>query len=86
MRDCFYFRAYLEKEKIVSFVGLLFSFEDNVVFARIEKAKECVFEFFVSPFAYDLFISIMDLFLEKNIIIWYKKEDIFCSSVYDYQS
>jgi hypothetical protein len=80
-----YFRAKIEKEQVVHFVGLFRSIEDHIAFDRIEKPAEHIFEFFVPIEAKNRFIEIMDLFYHTNIITWYKERDIKESSLFEYK-
>lgn len=80
-----YFRAKIEKEQVVHFVGLFRSIEDHIAFDRIEKPAEHIFEFFVPIEAKNRFIEIMNLLYKKNIILWFKEEDIQKSSLFEYQ-
>lgn len=77
-----YFQAHIEKKKIVMFVGLLRSIEDNLCFERIEDPRNNIFEFFVSSQSKKEFIEIMDLFFQKDLVIWYKEKDMSESSLY----
>ena len=83
--DCLYYRAQIKKEEIVHFVALFRSIEDGIAFERIENPIENIFEFFVIQECENRFIEIMELFLHNHIVLWYKKNEIENSSIYDYK-
>ena len=83
--DCLYYRAQIKKEEIVHFVALFRSIEDGIAFERIENPLENIFEFFVIQECENRFIEIMELFLHNSIVLWYKKNEIENSSIYDYK-
>lgn len=77
-----YFKAYIKREQVVHFIGLLRSMEDNIVFDRIENPETNIWEFFVSVNAKDRFCQIMDLLTQQELVLWYREESIKKSSLY----
>lgn len=81
-----YIRVKLERSKIITFVSLLKSIEDNIVFDRIENPKEYIFELFGITEEVILLEKILQLFLKKNIIQHWTYCNISESSIYKHKT
>lgn len=77
-----YIMVKLEKSKIITFVSLLKSFEDNIVFDRSNNSKENIFELFIIIEEILFIEKILQLFLKKNIIKYWNYYNIQESSLY----
>lgn len=81
--NCLYYQAYIEKKKILYFVALLRSIDDNIVFDRIEDPKSNIFEFFVPQKNEVRFIEIMNVLKINSYLQWFRKTPINESSLYN---
>lgn len=82
--NCLYYRAKIERNKVVIFTAILRSIEDNLAFDRIENKTTEIFEFFVPFGMNNRFNEIMKMFILNDIISNYYKENIEKSSIYCY--
>lgn len=80
----YYIRVKLYKESIITFVSLLRSIEDNIIFDRTERPKENIFELFVVNQGVHITEKILNLFMKQKIIINWNYYPIENSSLYQY--
>lgn len=80
----YYIRVKLYKESIITFVSLLRSIEDNIIFDRTERPKENIFELFVVNQGVHITEKILNLFMQQKIIINWNYYPIENSSLYQY--
>lgn len=80
----YYIRVKLYKESIITFVSLLRSIEDNIIFDRTERPKENIFELFVVNQGIHITEKILNLFMKQKIIINWNYYPIENSSLYQY--
>jgi len=80
-----YARVKIARDKIITFVSLLRSIEDNIIFDRTEKPTENIFELFIIDQAQEIIEYTLRLFLADNIIKNWAYYDIGRSSLYQYK-
>jgi hypothetical protein len=81
--DTVYFVAYIEKTKVVNFIAIFRSIEDNMAFDRTINKNESIFEFFVPIKMKERFLEVMNMFLNINLVISFKEEEIINSSLHE---
>jgi hypothetical protein len=82
--NCLYFIACIERKKVVTFIALLRSIEDHLVFDRTIDKVNSIFEFFVPIGMVKRFIFIMEIFKKNKIIEYFEEKKIEDSSIFKY--